>query len=95
MAFFDGENIVISEHGNDIGRVPLHNLESVVAFGSVGATPALMGKCAEDNIGLYFMSRSGKFLCSVCGEINGNVCCGASSSELPMMKKDPLKSQSL
>lgn len=69
----EGENIVISEHGSDIGRVPLHNLESVVAFGSVGATPALMGKCAEDNIGLYFMSRSGKFQCSVCGEINGNV----------------------
>lgn len=69
----DGENIVISEKGNDIGRIPLHNLESVVSFGSVGATPALMGKCAEYNIGLYFLSRSGKFLCSVCGEISGNV----------------------
>lgn len=69
----DGENVVISEKGNNIGRVPLHNLESIIAFGCVGATPALMGKCAEDNIGLYFLSRSGKFLCSVCGEINGNV----------------------
>ncbi|MCM1334767.1 MAG: type I-C CRISPR-associated endonuclease Cas1c [Bacteroides sp.] len=69
----DGENVVISEKGSDVGRVPLHNLESIAVFGSVGATPALMGKCAEDGIGLYFLSRSGRFLCSVCGEIGGNV----------------------
>lgn len=69
----DGENVVISEKGDEIGRVPLHNLESIAAFGSVGATPALMGKCADDGIGLYFLSRTGKFLCSVCGEIGGNV----------------------
>ena len=69
----DGENVVISEKGSEIGRVPLHNLESIVTFGSVGATPTLMGKCAAYNIGLYFLSRTGKFLCSVCGEIGGNV----------------------
>lgn len=69
----DGENVVISDKGSDIGRVPLHNIESIITFGSVGATPALMEKCAEDNIGLYFLSRSGKFQCSICGEINGNV----------------------
>lgn len=69
----DGENVVISEKGSEIGRLPLHNLESIVTFGSVGATPALMGKCAGDNIGLYFLSRTGKFLCSVIGETNGNV----------------------
>jgi len=69
----DGENVVISESGRESGRLPLHNLESIISFGSVGATPALMGKCAESNIGLYFMSRTGKFMSSVCGEINGNV----------------------
>ena len=69
----DGENIVISEDGNTVGRVPLHNLESIVAFGSIGATPPLMGKCAEYGIGLDFLSRSGKFICSVVGETTGNV----------------------
>lgn len=69
----DGENVVISENKSAVGRVPLHNLESIIAFGSVGATPAFMGKCAENGIGLYFLSRTGKFLCSVCGEISGNV----------------------
>lgn len=69
----DGENIVISEDGNTVGRVPLHNLESIVAFGSIGATPPLMGKCAEYSIGLDFLSRSGKFICSIVGETTGNV----------------------
>lgn len=69
----DGENVVISEGGDTVGRVPLHNLESIHSFGGVGATPALMGKCAEYGIGLNFLSRSGKFLCSVIGETTGNV----------------------
>lgn len=69
----EGENIVISEDGNTVGRVPLHNLESIVTFGSIGATPPLMGKCAEYGIGLDFLSRSGKFICSIAGETTGNV----------------------
>lgn len=69
----DGENVVISEGGNTVGRVPLHNLDGIFAFGSVGATPALMGKCSEYGIGLNFLSRSGKFTCSVVGETGGNV----------------------
>lgn len=69
----DGENVVISEGGDTVGRVPLHNLESIHSFGGVGATPALMGKCAGYGIGLNFLSRSGKFLCSVIGETTGNV----------------------
>lgn len=69
----DGENVVISEGGDTVGRVPLHNLESIHSFGGVGATPALLGKCAEYGIGLNFLSRSGKFLCSVIGETTGNV----------------------
>ncbi len=69
----DGENVVISESGSEIGRLPLHDLDGIISFGSVGATPALMGKCSENNIGLHFLSRTGKFMFSVCGEISGNV----------------------
>ena len=28
----DGENIVVSEQGSEIGRLPLHNMEGVVSF---------------------------------------------------------------
>lgn len=69
----DGENVVISQEGTEIGRVPLHNIERIVTFGHAGASPALMGKCAKGGIELVFMSRSGHFLARVEGETKGNV----------------------
>ncbi len=69
----DGETVVIHADRKEIGRIPLHNLERIMAFGSAGASPALMGKCVSENCELVFMSRSGKFLARVEGEVNGNV----------------------
>lgn len=69
----EGENIVILTNDKIAGRVPLHNLEGIVTCGFKGASPALMGKCAEDNISLCFMKPSGKFLARVTGEQRGNV----------------------
>ena len=43
----DGENIVITRKDCEDVRVPLHNLEGIVGFGYTGASPALMGKCAD------------------------------------------------
>ena len=58
----DGENIVLLQEQSELGRVPLHNLESVVCFGYRGASPALMGACAERGIGLCFRrSMAGSF----------------------------------
>jgi CRISPR-associated protein Cas1 len=69
----DGENIVILKDEAEITRIPLHNLEGIVAFGYTGASPALMGACAKRNIALSFMKQSGKFLSRVVGEVRGNV----------------------
>lgn len=69
----DGENVVISKKDAEVGRVPLHNLDSIITFGYTGASPALMGKCADNNISLSFMSQSGRFLARVSGEVKGNV----------------------
>lgn len=69
----DGENVVISAERQEIARVPLHNLERIMLFGGAGASPALMGKCVSESRELVFMSRSGKFLARVEGEVNGNV----------------------
>ncbi|MBO0466466.1 type I-C CRISPR-associated endonuclease Cas1 [Enterococcus plantarum] len=68
----DGENIVvkIDEQKN---RVPLHNIEAIVTSGYLGASPALMRKCAEKNIGITFLTNSGKFGSRVTGGITGNV----------------------
>lgn len=69
----DGENVVILDKENEVGRVPLHNLEAIVSFGYRGASPALMGGCAKRNISLCFVSPQGRFLARVTGEVRGNV----------------------
>jgi len=69
----DGENLVISQDGTEIGGVPLHNIERIMTFGHAGASPALMGKCAKNGIELVFMSRNGHFIARVEGEVKGNV----------------------
>jgi CRISPR-associated protein Cas1 len=69
----DGENIVILDGDKELGRIPLHNLEAVVSFGYRGASPALMGACADRNISLCFMTPQGKFLARVTGGVRGNV----------------------
>lgn len=69
----DGENVVVLEEQKEIGRVPLHNLQAIVTFGYTGASPALMGTCAQRNIDLTFMSGNGRFLARITGETKGNV----------------------
>ena len=69
----DGENIVILSGKRELGRVPLHNLENIVCFGYKGASPALMGACAEKGIGLCFLTPHGRFLARVNGPVSGNV----------------------
>lgn len=69
----DGENIVISEKQKEIGRLPLHNLEAVITCGHAGASPALMEKCAAQNIALVFLSPSGRFRAKVTGKAYGNI----------------------
>lgn len=69
----DGENVVIQENGNILGRLPIHTIDSIVVFGYVGASPALMGKCADLNKSLVFLKPSGRFLAKVTGKSYGNI----------------------
>ncbi len=69
----DGQNIVVKEEKKEIARFPMHNFEAIVTFAYTGASPALMGACAEKGIDLTFMTGSGKFLATVVGESKGNV----------------------
>ena len=69
----DGENVVVLKGDAPLARVPLHNLEGIVSFGYTGASPALMGACADRGIALSFCTPFGRFLASVVGEIQGNV----------------------
>jgi CRISPR-associated protein Cas1 len=69
----DGDNIVVKVENNEKFRIPIHNLEGVVCFGYMGASPQLMRLCSEHNVGLSFLSPSGKFQARVFGRVKGNV----------------------
>ncbi len=72
-AALDGENVVIRQGEEMIGRFPLHILEGIYLFTYPGASPALMGKCAESGIDLVFFSPRGRFLARTTGQSRGNV----------------------
>jgi len=69
----DGENVVVKKEESVSMRLPLHNLENIVCFSYLGASPALMGACAERNVGLCFLTPKGRFLARVNGKVKGNV----------------------
>ena len=69
----ENENIVIWCKEERLGQYPLIILEAIICFSYGGASPALMGACAERKIQLSFMTPNGRFLARVVGENNGNV----------------------
>ena len=72
-ASLDGENIVIKRKEETVARFPLHILEAVYMFTYAGASPSLMGKCADYGIDLVFCSPTGRFLARTSGISRGNV----------------------
>ena len=69
----EGENVVVNREKKAIARFPLHTLQLIVCFSYAGASPALMGACAERDIGLSFCTPRGKFLARSSGISRGNV----------------------
>ncbi len=67
------ENVVVNRGEEVVARYPLHTLCDIVSFSYSGASPALMGACAERNIGLSFCTPNGRFLARIAGVHNGNV----------------------
>jgi len=69
----DGENLVVEIDGAERARAPLHMLASVVTFGAILVTPALMGACASAGITLVLLDRVGRFQARIEGPVSGNV----------------------
>lgn len=69
----DGENVVANRGKSEVARYPLHTLSGIICFTYPGASPALMGACAQRDISLSFCTPRGKFLARVSGESSGNI----------------------
>lgn len=69
----DGENVVVNRNKEESARFPLHTLEGILSFAYAGASPALMGACAQRGVDLAFFTPRGRFLARTVGETRGNV----------------------
>jgi CRISPR-associated protein Cas1 len=54
-------------------QAPIHTIENIVCFGFKALTPQLMAFCAENNVGISYLTEYGKFLARVYGAQKGNV----------------------
>lgn len=69
----DGKNVCVKIDGQVVKRMPLHILQNIVTFSYLGASPALMGCCVQNGIGLTFCDQSGRILARAAGISRGNI----------------------
>lgn len=69
----DGLNVVVSVDKDERFRIPIMNIENIVTFGYMGASPGLMKLCMDNNVSLSFMTPQGRFICRIQGPTKGNV----------------------
>ena len=69
----DGEDIVISVKQQETFRIPIINIEQIVMFGYMGASPGAMKLCADHGVSLTFLSPNGRFVSRCEGPVHGNV----------------------
>lgn len=69
----DGLNVVVSVEKEELFRIPILNIENIVTFGYMGASPGLMKLCMDNNVSLSFMTPQGRFIGRVQGATRGNV----------------------
>ena len=69
----EGETIVVKVEKEARLRLPVHTIGGIVCFGNVSCSPFLMGFCAENGVGVSFLTEHGRFLARVQGPVSGNV----------------------
>lgn len=69
----ESEAVVVRVEGETRLRLPILALGSIVCFGRVSCSPALMHFCGERGVAISFLSEHGRFLAKVVGPVHGNV----------------------
>ncbi len=67
------ETFVVEINNEKVFQAPVHSIENIVCFGFKALSPPLMAFCAENNVGISYLSETGKFLARVYGAQKGNV----------------------
>jgi len=67
------DNVVIHAEDGNSKMIPLIGLESILCFSYKGASPELIGKCAQNGITITFLTPNGAYLATASGRSIGNV----------------------
>jgi CRISPR-associated protein Cas1 len=69
----EGETVCVMVEKEKRLQIPLHHLGTVVCFGDVMMSPALLGRCMAEGRSVVWLERSGRFQARVEGPVNGNI----------------------
>ena len=69
----EGESLVVRAEKEKKFQIPIRNLDGVVCFGQVSASPFLLGMCGEYDVSVSFLTENGRFLAKATGPVSGNV----------------------
>ncbi len=69
----EGETVAVKVNQETRLRIPVHTIGGIVCFGNVSCSPYLMGFCAENGVGISYLTEHGRFLARVQGPVSGNV----------------------
>jgi len=67
------ETFVVEVEQKKVFQAPVHAIENIVCFCFKALSPPLMAFCAENNVGISYLTETGKFLARVYGAQKGNV----------------------
>lgn len=69
----EGETLIVTVEKEKRLQVPLHHLGSIVCFGLIHITTALMARCMEDGRSIVWLDENGRFLARVESPTQGNI----------------------
>lgn len=69
----EGETVCVMIEKEKRLQVPMHHLGSIVCFGDVMLSPALLGRCTAEGRSIVWLERGGRFQARVEGPVNGNI----------------------
>jgi CRISPR-associated protein Cas1 len=69
----DGNNAVLLKDNEVLFRIPVNNIEGIVCFNYLGASPKFMHYCTDRNIRVSFISPTGRYMAGIYGAVKGNV----------------------
>ncbi len=69
----EGETLCVMVEKEKRLQVPMHHLGSIVCFGDVMLSPALLGRCMAEGPSMVWLERGGRFLVRVEGPVSGNI----------------------